>query len=108
MNASSGENLSDAVMANVNVTRTRVEPRGALDGVAETARLLRTNVTRIWGVSDPLQLDHGAKKGGWQRGSLTPQMLPSLLLTAAPTATRAAQGAARLNAAKSRTAKDID
>jgi hypothetical protein len=69
MNASSGQNLSDALMANENVTRTRVEPRGALDGVTDTARLRRTNVTCIWGVSDPLQLDHGAKKGAAKWGS---------------------------------------
>jgi hypothetical protein len=94
MNASSGQNLSDALMANENVTRTSVEPRGALGGVTDTARLRRTNVTCIWGVSDPLQPDHGAKKGGWQRGSLTPRMLPSMLVTAATTATRAAQSAA--------------
>jgi hypothetical protein len=48
------------------------------------------------------------EEGGWQRGSLTPQMRPSLLLTGASTATRAAQGAARFNAAKSLKAKDID
>jgi len=41
------------------------------------ARFLRTNVTCIWGVSDQVQLDHGAKKGAWQAGSLTPQMPPS-------------------------------
>jgi hypothetical protein len=35
-------------------------------------------------------------------------MSPSLLLTAALTATRAAQGAARFNVAKSLTAKDIE
>jgi hypothetical protein len=46
--------------------------------------------------------------GGWQRGSLTPQMSRSLLQTAALTATRAAQSAARCTAAKSFTHKDID
>jgi hypothetical protein len=40
----------------------------------------------------------GTVIGGWQRGSLTPRMPPSLLITAAPTATRAAQSAARLTA----------
>jgi hypothetical protein len=38
--------------------------------------------------------------GGWQRGSLTPQMPPSLLLTAAPTATPAAKSAAFSTRAK--------
>ena len=45
--------------ANENVTRPRVEPRGALDGVTDTARLRRTNVTCIWGVSDPRKLSEG-------------------------------------------------
>ena len=94
MNASSRQNLSDVLMANLRVAHTKVEPRGALDDVTDTTQVRRTNVTCIWGVSDPLQLDHGAKKGGWQRGALTPQMPPSLLLTAALTPTRAAQGAA--------------
>ena len=49
----------------------------------------------------------GTGIGGWQRGSLTPQMPPSLLLTAALSATRAAQSAARCSAAKSHTAKNI-
>ena len=38
----------------------------------------------------PPKIGRGTMIGGWQRGSLTPQMPPSLLLTAAPTATRAA------------------
>ena len=94
-------------MANVNVTRTTVEPRGALDGVTDTARFRRTNVTCIWGVSDPRKLRRGTVIGGWQRGSLTPQMPPSLLPTAAPTATRAAKSAARLTAVKLLIAKNI-
>ena len=53
MNASSGQNLSDALMANLSVTHTRVEPRGALDGVTETARLRRTKVTYILGRERP-------------------------------------------------------
>lgn len=41
----------------------------------DRARFLRTTVTCIWGVSDPLQggRDHDR---GWQRGSLTPQNSP--------------------------------
>jgi hypothetical protein len=65
-------------MANLHVAHTGVEPRGVLDGVSDTTQLRRTNVKCIWGVSDPLQLDHRAKKGGWQRGSLTLQMSPLL------------------------------
>ena len=49
----------------------------------------------------------GTVIGGWQRGSLTPQMPPSPLLTAAPTATRAAKSAARLTAVKLLIAKNI-
>jgi len=43
----------------------------------------------------PPKTGRGTAIGGWQRGSLTPRMTPSLLLTAAPTVTRAAQSAAR-------------
>ena len=43
------------------------------------------------GVSDPRKPGPGPRSGGWQRGSLTPQMPPSPALTAAPTATRAAK-----------------
>jgi hypothetical protein len=49
----------------------------------------------------PPLFKRGTSTGGWQRGSLTPQMPPSLFLTAALTATRAAQSAARCTAAKS-------
>jgi hypothetical protein len=59
-------------------------------------------------VSDPYQLKHGAVIGGWQRGSLTPQVLSELSVTAALTATRAAQSAARCAVAKSLDSKDID
>jgi hypothetical protein len=50
----------------------------------------------------------GTSTGGWQRGSLTPQMCHSLRQTAALTATRAAQSGARCTAAKSFSRKDID
>ena len=55
----------------------------------------------------PTDRGRGTGFGGWQRGSLTPQMPPPLLLTAALTSTRAAQSAARYSAAKSYTAKNI-
>jgi hypothetical protein len=45
--------------------------------------------------------------GGWQRGSLTPRMPPSLMLTAAPAATRAAKGAAVSTRAKLLIVTDI-
>ncbi len=100
MNASSWQNLSDTLMVNKNVTRTRVEPRNALDGVTDTARARRTNVTCIWGVSDPLKLVHGAKKGGWQRGSLTPRFSPTVTVIPAPAMRGAAQSAAQWDRAK--------
>jgi hypothetical protein len=75
-NASSGQNLSAVRTAHVNGGAHAVELCGALGRCRLQARSLRTNVTCVWGVSDPLQLDHGAKKGGWQRGSLTPRLSP--------------------------------
>jgi hypothetical protein len=59
MNASSGQNLSDVLMANLRVAHTKVERRGALDSVTDTTQLRRTNVTCIWGVSDPRKLGAG-------------------------------------------------
>ena len=55
----------------------------------------------------PPKIRRGTMIGGWQRGSLTPQMPPSLLLTAAPTPTRAANSAARLTVVKLLIAKNI-
>jgi len=55
----------------------------------------------------PPQRRSGTVIGGWQRGSLTPQMTPSPLLAAALTATRAAKSAARLTVVKLLIAKNI-
>ena len=55
----------------------------------------------------PLPTGPGTGSGGRQRGSLTPQMPPSPLLTAALTATRAAKSAARLTVVKLLIAKNI-
>jgi hypothetical protein len=79
----------------------------ALHNVMDEARLCRRTATCIWGGSDPPFSGRRTSTGGWQRGSLTPQMPASLLLTAAPTATRAAKSAARLTAVKSHNGKDI-
>ena len=68
---------------------------------------VRTNETRSRGVNDPLPKGLGTGFGGWQRGSLTPPMPASLLPTAALSATRAAQSAARCSAAKSHTGTNI-
>lgn len=59
------------------------------------------------GVSDPLFFRRGTSAGGWQRGSPHAPVPHSLLQTAALTATRAAQSAARCPAAKSLKRKDI-
>ena len=68
MNASSRQNLSDALMANENVTRTRVEPHGALDGVTDRARLRRTNVTMHSGRERPPSERALGRRRGQQSG----------------------------------------
>jgi hypothetical protein len=108
MNASSGRNLSGDCEASKNANQVVAESCGALRNCQRHALFVRTNETSAKGVSDPLRLNHRAKKGGWQRGSLTPQMPISLLRTAASTETRAAQSAARFTAAKWFRQKDIN
>jgi hypothetical protein len=71
------------------------------------ARLCRTAQAWIWGVSDLLATGRGAKTGAATWGSLTPQILGLPPLSAAPTATRAAQSAALFPAAKWLSAKDM-
>src|SRR5436309_15899043 len=61
----------------------------------------------LLGRERPPKTRPGTVFGGWQRGSLTPQMPPSLLPTTAPTATRAANSAARLTVVKLLIAKYI-
>ena len=61
----------------------RHDTGGALGDVTNEAQLCRTTFTCIRGVSD-LFFKCGTSTGGWQRGSLTPQMSPALLPTAAP------------------------
>jgi hypothetical protein len=81
--------VNDCAVA-VNAGLVASESCGALDICPGHALFVRTNATLVLGVSDPLQLDHGAKKGGWQRGSLTPRLSPTVTLKAARTRTRAA------------------
>ena len=107
MNAVSGENLTGLVPVDEVHAGMTDDTGSALGDVTDEARFCRTTATSIWGVSDPHKLKRGTATRGWQRGSLTPQMPPSLLPTAAPPATRAAQSAARCTAAKSLTRKDI-
>ena len=61
----------------------------------------------LLGRERPPLFKRGTSTGGWQRGSLTPQMPPLLSLTAAPTTTRAAESAAHHFAQNPHTAKDI-
>jgi hypothetical protein len=75
MNAVFRKNLTDALAVNANHVATASDTSGALGNDRDRARFGRTTATCIWGVSDPYQLKHGAVIGGWQRGSLTPQML---------------------------------
>jgi hypothetical protein len=88
---------------------------GALGDVTHEARFCYTRSAVLPDDSDlplgrerPRLFRSGTSAGGWQRGSLTPQMSRSLPQTAAFTATQAAQSAARCTAAKSFTRKDID
>jgi hypothetical protein len=107
MNAAFRQNLSVVFMFDGNNSGIARDARGSLGDVTDRARFCRTTATLILGVSDPHGSRPGTGFGGWQRGSLTPQMPPPLLLTAAHTSTRAAQSAARYSAAKSHTAKNI-
>jgi hypothetical protein len=100
MNAVSRKNLTEAHAIDAYEVNTASDAGGTLDDGRDRVRSCRTTVICIWGVSDPLHLDHGAKKGAWQTGSLTPRMSPSVLLTAALTVLRAANSAARLTPPK--------
>ena len=93
----------------VDEVRARLshDTSGALGGVTDEARFRRTGSDIHLGRERPPKTRPGTVIGGWQRESLTPQMTPSLLLTAAPTATRAAQSAARCIATKSHTATNM-
>ena len=48
--------------ASVKANFVSAESCGALDNCQRHALFVRTNVTSALGVSDPLELDHGAKK----------------------------------------------
>ena len=83
MNASFRQNLSVVFTFDGNNSGIARDTRGSLGDVANRARFCRTTATPIPGVSDLHGSRPGTGFGGWQRGSLTPQMLRSLLLTAA-------------------------
>ena len=106
MNAAFRQNLSVVFTFDGNNSGIARDTRGSLGDVTDRARFCRTTETPNPGVDSP-RIEARTGSGGWQRGSLTPQMPTSLLLTAAPTATRAAKSAARLTAVKSLIAKNI-
>jgi hypothetical protein len=85
MNAAFRQNLSVVFMFDGNNSGIARDTRGSLGDVTDRARFCRTTATLIPGVSDPHGSRPGTGFGGWQRGSLTPQMPPPLLLTAALT-----------------------
>jgi hypothetical protein len=76
MNAVFRKNLTDALAVEANDMDNASETGGAFGDDRDRARFCRTTSTYIWGVSDPRKLGAGTAIGGWQRGSLTPQMTP--------------------------------
>jgi hypothetical protein len=107
MNAVFRKNLTDALAVDANHVDTASDTAAHL-AMAGTERGSAGRQRHASGAgTTPYQLKHGAVIGGWQRGSFTPQMPPSLLLTAAPTATRAAKSAALPTRAKLLIVRDI-
>jgi hypothetical protein len=80
---------------------------GALRNVTDEARVVPDDSDMYLGRERPPKTRPGTVIGGRQRGSLTPQMPPSLLPAIGPTATRAANSAARLTVVKLLIAKNI-
>jgi len=69
MNAGSRRNLTGALIRTVRLQYAAARSTNDSDCM----QFDRTNETRKWGVSDPLQTGRGAKKGAAKWGSLTPQ-----------------------------------
>jgi hypothetical protein len=89
MNAVFRKNLTDVPAVDANHVATASDTSGALGDGRDRARFCRTTATCIWGVRDPLPAEAwGRDRRVAEGGSLTPQMTPSPILTAAPTATR--------------------
>jgi hypothetical protein len=105
-NAVFWKNLTDALPIDANHVGTASDTSDALGDGRDRARFCRTTATCIWGVSDPLPAEARGRDWGVAEG-VAPQMTPSPLLTAAPTATRAAKSAARLTVVKLLIAKNI-
>jgi hypothetical protein len=97
-NALFQKNLTDARAINANDVDIASDTGGAFNDGTDGARYCWTRATCIWGVSDPRFSGRRTSAGGWQRGSLTPHMPPSLTLTAAPDAACAANAAGRCDA----------
>ena len=94
MNAVFRKNLTDAFSIEATAVDTAFDTeRRTRRWLGQSAVLPDDNDMHL-GRERPPKTGRGTMIGGWQRGSLTPQMPPSLLLTAAPTATRAAKSAA--------------
>jgi hypothetical protein len=100
MNAVSRKNLTDARAVDANDVDTASETGGAFGDGRDRARFLPDDSDIHLGRERPPKTGRGTVIGGWQWGSLTPQMPPSRLLTAAPTAIRAAKSAALSTRAK--------
>jgi hypothetical protein len=108
MNARSGENLTGRVLPNEVNAGASQDTCGAASRCHGQSAVLPDDGDMHLGRERPPKTRPGTDIGGWQRGSLTPQMPPSPLLTTAPAATRAAKSAARLTVVKSLIVNDID
>jgi hypothetical protein len=73
VNAVFRKTLTDARAVDANGVDTASDTSGALGDGGDRARFCRTTATRIWDVSDPRQLKHGAVIRGWQRGCSRPR-----------------------------------
>ena len=108
MNAVSGKNLT-VVFSSMKSMREWATTSTLHSTVSWTKRGSAGRQRHACGAcATPYQVNLGAVFGGWQRGSLTPQITGPPLPTDALTATRAAQKAARCTAEKPLTRKDID
>src|SRR5207253_6215650 len=87
--------------------RVRRSNHAAHSTVSRTRAVLPDEGEMRLGRERPPKIRPRTVIGGWQRGSLTPQMPPSLLLTAAPTPIRAAKSAALATRANLLMVRDI-
>jgi hypothetical protein len=90
MNAVFRKNLTDALAVDANHVDTASDRSGALGDGRDKSAVLPDDGDMHLRRERPPKIGRGTMIGRWQRGWLTPQMPPSLLLTAARTATRTA------------------